>query len=265
MTGHLKRIRSTKEILMATDKNTAAETEVKEEVKEAAAAAEESVKAEEAPVKVSSKRIKKAERREAKAARKAANKIEEKKSRPNNLLIGVLIFGVVVGMFAFVLGYNYFSKPATIAKYIEKNGGEEAFGNMQIDQYTTADVTADGNSMTISFKAETDDEDAAAQIREYYSGDSGKEMLEYYAEQMLTGIKPQTRAFSADVKAVFTLNGEEINSVEMTYKEAKDKMEEAQKKAEEAAEDAEADAADTDAAEAEDSGAAEEAAEDSGE
>lgn len=131
---------------MATDKNTAAETEVKEEVKEAAAAAEESVKAEAAPVKVSSKRIKKAERREAKAARKAANKIEEKKSRPNNLLIGVLIFGVVVGMFAFVLGYNYFSKPATIAKYIEKNGGEEAFGNMQIDEYTTADVTEIGRA-----------------------------------------------------------------------------------------------------------------------
>ena len=253
MTGHLKRIQSTKEILMATDKNTAAETEVKEEVKEAAAAAEESVKAEEAPVKVSSKRIKKAERREAKAARKAANKIEEKKSRPNNLLIGLMIFGVVVGMFAFVLGYNYFSKPATIAKYIEKNGGEEAFGNMQIDEYTTADVTADGNSMNITFTAKADDEDTAAQIKEYYSGDSGTEMLEYYAEQMLTGIKPRTRAFSADVKAVFNLNGEEINSVEMTYKEAKDKMEEAQKEAEEAAEDADADA-DADADEAEESG-----------
>jgi hypothetical protein len=78
-------------------------------------------------------------------------------------------------------------------------------------------------------------------------------MLEYYAEQMLTGIKPRTRAFSADVKAVFNLNGEEINSVEMTYKEAKDKMEEAQKEAEEAAEDADADA-DADADEAEESG-----------
>ena len=97
---------------MATDKTTAAEAEVKEEVKEAADTVEETVQAEEKPVKVSSKRIKKAERREAKAARKAANKIEEKKSRPNNLLIGLMIFGVVVGMFAFVLGYNYFSKPS---------------------------------------------------------------------------------------------------------------------------------------------------------
>ena len=55
------------------------------------------------------------------------------------------------------------------------------------------------------------------------------------------------------MKAVFNLNGEEINSVEMTYKEAKDKMEEAQKEAEEAAEDADADA-DADADEAEESG-----------
>ena len=54
-------------------------------------------------VKVSSKRIKKAERREAKAARKAANRIEEKKTTPNNALIALLIFGVVIAMFAFVL------------------------------------------------------------------------------------------------------------------------------------------------------------------
>ncbi len=236
---------------MATDKKAAADAAVTEAVTETEEKIEETAQAEAQPVKVSSKRIKKAERREAKAARKAANKIEEKKSRPNNLLIGLLIFGVVVGMFAFVLGYNYFSKPATIAKYIEKNGGEEAFGSMQIDQYTTASVTAEGNSMNISFTAETDDKDAESQIREYYSGDAGKEMLEYYAEQMLTGIKPRTRAFSADVKAVFTLNGKEINSVEMTYKEAKEKMEEAQEEAEKAAE---AETEDADAAETEDAG-----------
>lgn len=247
---------------------------VEETAEEAAPAeekAEEAAPAEEKPVKVSSKRIKKTERREAKAARKAANKIEEKKSRPNNLLIGLMIFGVVIGMFAFVLGYNYFSKPATIEKYIEKNGGKDSFSGMQLDELTTADVTAEGNSMKITFTAKTDDKELSSTIREYYSGDDGKEMLEYYAEQMLTSIKPQTRAFSADVKAVFNLNDEEINSVEMTYKEAKEKMEEAQKEAEEAAdkdadthehddaEDAADDAADT----TED--AAADAAEESGE
>ena len=246
-----------------------------EEAAEDAAPAEEkaaeAAPAEEKPVKVSSKRIKKTERREAKAARKAANKIEEKKTRPNNLLIGLMIFGVVIGMFAFVLGYNYFSKPATIEKYIEKNGGKDSFSGMQLDELTTADVTAEGNSMKITFTAKTDDKELSSTIREYYSGDDGKEMLEYYAEQMLTSIKPQTRAFSADVKAVFNLNDEEINSVEMTYKEAKEKMEEAQKEAEEAAdkdadthehddaEDAADDAADT----TED--AAADAAEESGE
>ena len=78
-------------------------------------------------------REKKRVRREAKAARKAPNLIEEKKSRPNNALIALMIFGVLVGMFAFVLGYNYFSKPATIAKYIEENGGEEVYGSIQLD------------------------------------------------------------------------------------------------------------------------------------
>lgn len=235
-------------------KDAAVEAEVKEVAEEKSAEAE-------TPVRVSSKRIKKAERREAKAARKAANKIEEKKSRPNNALIALLIFGVVIGMFAFVLGYNYFSKPATIAKYIEKNGGEEAFGAMQIDAYTTANITADGNSMSIALTAETDDETAIDQIKEYYGGDDGKEQLEYLTSYFLTGIKPQTRAFSADAKTTITLNGEELNSVEMTYKEAKDKMEEESEAAEEEAEDAEEGAEE----EAEDADAAEEAAEDSAE
>ena len=235
---------------------------VEETAEEAAPAeekAEEAAPAEEKPVKVSSKRIKKTERREAKAARKAANKIEEKKSRPNNLLIGLMIFGVVIGMFAFVLGYNYFSKPATIEKYIEKNGGKDSFSGMQLDELTTADVTAEGNSMKITFTAKTDDKELSSTIREYYSGDDGKEMLEYYAEQMLTSIKPQTRAFSADVKAVFNLNDEEINSVEMTYKEAKEKMEEAQKEAEEAA-DKDADTEDAEDAADDAADAAEDAA-----
>ena len=38
------------------------------------------------------KRQKKADRRDAKAARKEANKVEEKKSRPNNIILAVMIF-----------------------------------------------------------------------------------------------------------------------------------------------------------------------------
>lgn len=175
-----------------------------------------------APVKVSSKRIKKTQRREAKAARKAANKIEEKNSRPNNALIALLIFGVVIAMFAFVLGYNYFSKPATIAKYIEENGGEEAYGAMMLDAYTTANITAEGNSMNIEITSATDDDSVADLISGYYGGEDGKEQVEYLAAYFLTEMKPQTRAFSADVKASYKLNDEELNTAEMTYKEAKD-------------------------------------------
>lgn len=253
-----------------------AETEIEEaaaaEIEEAAEGAEPEVAA--APVKISSKRLKKAERREAKAARKAANKIEEKKSRPNNALIALLIFGVVIAMFAFVLGYNYFSKPATIAKYIEDNGGAESFGSMQLDAYTTANITAEGNTMNIAVTSEADDETIIEQIKEYYGGDDGKDQLEYIAAYFLTSVKPQTRAFSATAKATVTLNGEELNSVEMSYKDAKKLMEEesehehddaAEEDVEEGAEDAEEAAEDAAEAAEEATETTDEAAEDAAE
>lgn len=237
-------------------------TEAAEQPAEVTEAAEQS--AAEQPRKESSKRIKKAQRREAKAARKAANKIEEKNSRPNNALIAILIFGVVIAMFAFVLGYNYFSKPATIAKYIEDNGGEEAYGSIMLDAYTTAAITAEGNSMNIEVTSATDDENVAQQIRDYYGGEDGKEQVEYLASYFLTGIKPQTRALSADVKASFKLNDEELNTAELTYKEAKALMEAEEEEAEEASDGDEAsDKAADDAAEAE--GDAADAAEDAAE
>lgn len=224
------------------------------------AAAEQAESVEETAVKVSSKRIKKAERREAKAARKAANKIEEKKTRPNNALIALLIFGVVIAMFAFVLGYNYFSKPATIAKYIEKNGGEEAYGNMQMDAYTTANITADRNSMKIVMTVDGSDEAIAKQAKEYYEGEDGEEQVKQIAAYFLTTIKPQTRAFSADVKATLSVGDEELQSVEMSYKEAKKYLKDLEKKSEEEAADDAADATEDTADDAAD--AAEDAADD---
>ena len=249
-------------------------TDAGEEAGEVTDAAEET--AEEAaetaePVKVSSKRLKKIERREAKAARKAANKIEEKKSRPNNALIAVLIFGVVIAMFAFVLGYNYFSKPATIEKYLEENGGEEVYGSMQVDELTTAKITAKGNSMTVEMTIDDSNKEAAELAKEYYTGENGEKQLKNISAYFLTGTKPETRAFSADIKTTVKLGDEELSSVEMTYKEAKKFLEDAQKEAEEAAEaedNAEADAdagadadADSGADEADDAGTSEEAEE----
>ena len=65
------------------------------------------------------------------------------------------------------------------------------------------------------------------------------------ASYFLTSIKPQTRAFSADVKAAIKVNGEEINSTELTYKEAEEIMKGDQD--DEGGEAGEADAEDADA------------------
>ena len=242
---------------MENEKNTAIETtETTERAEDLASLTEE--QAEEKTEKVSSKRIKKAQRREAKAARKAANKIEEKKSRPNNALIALLIFGVLIAMFAFVLGYNYFSKPATIEKYMEKNGGEEVYGNLQLDMYSTASITADGNSVKIDMTVNGDDEETVKAAKEYYSGEDGEEQLKQVSAYILTNMKPETRAFSANVKTTVKSGDDELKSVEMTYKEAKDYIEDLQKKAQEEAEQAEGDGG-------AESGAEEESGSDAGE
>lgn len=212
-------------------KKEAAEVKKVDDVKKEAAA---EVKAEAAAPNATLQ--KKRERREAKAARKAANMVEEKKSRPNNLFLGVLIFGVLVGMFAFVAGYNYFSKPASIEKYIEDNGGAEAYGALQMDEYTTAAVTAKGNNMSIDLKAEVEDEEAIKVIKETYSGDDGEEQLKDLAAYFLTTMKPETRGFGADATVKMSLNGEELKTLKMTYSEAKKYIKEAQEEAEEAAE-----------------------------
>ena len=95
------------------------------------------------------KRQKKAERRDAKAARKEANKVEEKKSRPNNIVLALLIFGVLIIMFAFAGGYNYFSKPATIEKYMTDNGIDQMYSGVPVTEHTTMTLKADKNTVKI--------------------------------------------------------------------------------------------------------------------
>lgn len=236
---------------------TETETETKTETET------ETETAEEQPVKVSSKRIKKAQRREAKAARKAANKIEEKKNRPNNALIALMIFGVLVGMFLFVLGYNYFSKPANIEKFLDKNGGKDVYSNIQLDMYSTANITAKGNSLKIDMTVNSEDENTAKLAKDFYASDDGEEQLKQTAAYILTEVKPQTRAFSADVNVSVKSGKKEIQSVKMTYKEAKDYIDELQEKAEKEAEDAQSESGDSADTEAEtDAGESEAPAED---
>ena len=197
-------------------------------------------------------RQKKAERREAKAARKEANKIEEKKSRPSNLLLAIMIFGVLIIMFAFVGAYNYFSKPANIEKYVTDNGIDQMYNDIPVSEYTTMKLKAEKNTLKIWLNIA---EDAPEDEVEQYQGDEGTETLKNMGAYFLTSIKPETRALSGTVKIKAKQGDESVNYIKMTYSEAKKFIKEAEEEAEAEAEadtdaedDAEADAdAETDA------------------
>lgn len=190
------------------------------------------------------KRQKKAERRDAKAARKEANKVEEKKSRPNNIILALMIFGVLIIMFAAAGGYNYFSKPATIEKYMKDNGVLDMYKDVPVTEHTTMKLGADRNTIKIVLSM---DEDASKEEIENYKGDDGTETLKNMGAYFLTGTKPQTRALSGTVKIKVKQGDETINYVKMSYSEAKKFQKEMQKKAEEEAEEAENAGADEDA------------------
>ena len=192
------------------------------------------------------KRQKKAERRDAKAARKEANKVEEKKSRPNNIVLALLIFGVLIIMFAFAGGYNYFSKPATIEKYMTDNGIDQMYSGVPVTEHTTMTLKADKNTVKIWLNIA---EDAPDSELEQYKGEDGTKTLKNMGAYFLTSMKPQTRALSGTVKIKAKQGDETVNYVKMSYSEAKKFAKEAQKEAEEGIDtDAEGDAdADADA------------------
>ena len=179
------------------------------------------------------KRQKKADRRDAKAARKEANKVEDKKSRPNNIILALMIFGVLIVMFAFAGGYNYFSKPATIEKYMTDNGVDQMYNNLQMDEHSTMKLAAEKNTVKLwIILSEDAPEDEVAQ----YQGDDGTKTLKSMGAYFLTSMKPQTRALGGTVKVKVKQGDETVNYVKMSYSEAKKYIKEAQKEAEEAAE-----------------------------
>ena len=185
------------------------------------------------------KRQKKADRRDAKAARKEANKVEEKKSRPNNIILALMIFGVLIIMFAFAGGYSYFSKPATIEKYMKDNGIDQTYNEVPVSEHTTMKLKADKNTVKIWLNI---DEDATEEEVAQYQGDEGTETLKNMGAYFLTSMKPQTRALSGTVKIKAKQGDETINYVKMSNSEAKKFIKEAQKKAkEEAAKESESD------------------------
>lgn len=182
------------------------------------------------------KRKMKAERREAKAARKEANKVEEKKKRPSNLLLAILIFGVLIGMFVFIKGYNYFTKPASIEKYMEDQGMAEMYTDMPYDEHSTITIRAKDNTIRMLIKVNEDVTDE--QLKEY-TGDEATEELKEMGARFLTSLKPQTQGFGGTVKVGVKKGDETVNYVKMSYSEAKKFMKDMEKKAEEEAEDAE--------------------------
>jgi hypothetical protein len=196
-------------------------------------------------------RQKKAERREAKAARKEANKVEEKKSRPNNIILAVMIFGVLIIMFAAAGGYNYFSKPATIEKYMKDNGINQMYKDVPMTEHSTMTMRADKNTVKIWLNI---DEDAPDTELEQYKGEDGEETLKNMGAYFLTSMKPQTRALSGTVKIKAKQGDETVNYVEMSYSEAKKFIKEAQKEAEEATNNVDDEAEDAENADAEDAG-----------
>ena len=200
------------------------------------------------------KRQKKAERRDAKAARKEANKEEEKKTRPNNIVLAIMIFGVLIIMFAFAGGYNYFSKPATIEKYVKDNGIDQMYNDVPVSEHTKMKLRAEKNTLKIWLNV---DEEASEEELKQYQGEEGTETLKNMGEYFLTSIKPQTRAFGGEVKIKVKKGDESINYVKMSYsddkkfiKELEDEEEDEADDADDAGAEAEADA-DADASETE--------------
>lgn len=193
-------------------------------------------------------RKKKAERREAKAARKEANRQEEKKRRPNNAVLAILIFGVLIGMFVFVKAYNYFSMPANLEQYVNDNGIADMYSDIAVSEYTTMTMKAEKNTLKIWLNIS---EDAPQEEVDQYSGDEGTELLEEWGAYYLTSMKPMVRGGGAEVKIKVKQGDETVNYVHLSYSEAKKIMKEAEEEAEEAIDD--------DAGEAEDAEETEEA------
>ena len=100
----------------------------------------------------SNKRKKKAERRAAKAERKAKQVKEEKKSKPNNLLIALLIVGLLGSAFVTAKVLDYRQKTPTIEKYLADNGGAESFENIPYSEDTVMNITAKKNTMQFDIK-----------------------------------------------------------------------------------------------------------------
>lgn len=159
-------------------------------------------------------RKKKAERRELKNQRKSSNKKEELKNSPNNLLLGLLIFGIIVLMFAVGHGIKYFQKEATLESYIEKN--KDMYESTVMDEYTTLNISAKKNRMNMELVINSDDEAYIKEATDYYTGEDGTKNLKYSIAYYLVPIKEETRALYSDGQMKVIVNDKEVASASIT-------------------------------------------------
>ena len=167
-------------------------------------------------------RAEKAARREIKAARKEAQVIEEKKNHMSNGLLALLIFGVIALMFVSVWAIKYFQKDTSIEAYMEANGGKEAYSSIQLSDEQTMSVTADKNNMSIvlDINCENGKED-----EEYYKSDEGVDQIKFMAAYYLGTMKPHVRGISAKADCVVNVNGKEVTTAEVKWKDVDDILE----------------------------------------
>lgn len=162
------------------------------------------------------KRAEKAANREAKIAKKEARVVEDKKRRLGNGWLALMIFGVVALMFAFVWGYNYFSKAASIETYMANEGHADEYANMMISETATMTVTAEKNDMKVVIDVTAEDGTDEAG---YYKTDEGVDQMKYFAAYWLGTFKPLTRGSSATATVVANVNGKEFNTVTVDWSE----------------------------------------------
>ena len=164
-------------------------------------------------------RAEKAARRDAKLARKDANTVKEKSERLSNGVLAIIIFGVIFAMFAFVWGYQYFGKEASIEKYLNTNGGSAVFSSIKIDNDSTASISAEGNKMYVTITNSAEDTSKATK---YYKSKNGRLQMKYIASYFLASMKPNCRGLSASATCVAKVGKKKVSTEEVKYSEVDD-------------------------------------------
>lgn len=145
---------------------------------------------------------------------------EQKKQGPRNGLIALLIFGTIALMFAIPTGINYSKLVPSVEKYMEQNGGAEYYSSIDMGDDSTMSITAKGNDMQMELKVKTSDAKAEKAAKAEYTGKDAEKNMKYIASYYLYTMKSQCRGLTAHVEYNVSVNGKDINSIDMSYRKA---------------------------------------------